>query len=750
MKTKHLFFVAVLVVFCCLFATSALAAEPSTSDSFGEVTLITDNDAINQKSDYGYSEGDAARIVLQIPGTSTYMTYPMYYCFGVRNDGRYGVQPTPDYSALNGATGYNFDNTCVIRLEIPEYFTAISTNYTKSNEMTSLKYIHLNKKFIYIHSKALAYNTALETVIFEDNSSTEVSLEIGSNAFENDTALTQIRLPSHLTSIGERSFAGCTALTEISIPARLGAIGTASFLDCKTLATVTVPENNSITEIKHRAFDGCSALTGTFNFNQVKVIGTLAFRNCATNEGCYIVLNFPELTTMGTANQDANIFQNSIGIKEIYIGDKLSVLGINTFSNATGLWRCEIKGFAEGFTRIPPYTFDNCTSLKAFSIPEGITELPNRVFRNCISLQAVYLPSTLEKISSGSNDHATFKSCSSLYFVAEPFTYKTLEDIPSEPTVYYFPKNIILMSDEAFDNARLNDIVIIPEGVTSLTQGYTFEGCVSASGNPTVVFMGDMQGVSAKAWGVNAIYFCHPNDTDAASAGYSGSITAHYCFADGNTSHLKEKTLATDATCELPKMVADYCFCGQFIPGTEIPDGNALGHNYTGAVSYAFTTVTAKGEKCTVCVNNCGIDLIEALEPVYTELGFSANTTDFAITNGYKVNKESLALYEKEKGITVKLGFAFNSAADFTDGEVSVDSFMLKAEVNNQLNGVAYDFLGVNLFFTNDKHINDNIIVGVYVVERSPEGDNVSFINRTYEDGVNGFEAVSYNSLLNK
>jgi len=75
---------------------------------------------------------------------------------------------------------------------------------------------------------------------------------------------------------------------------------------------------------------------------------------------------------------------------------------------------------------------------------------------------------------------------------------------------------------------------------------------------------------------------------------------------------------------------------------------------------------------------------------------------------------------------------------------------MLKAEVSNQLNGVAYDFLGVNLFFANDKHINDNIIVGVYVVERSSEGDNVSFINRTYEDGVNGFEAVSYNSLLNK
>jgi len=395
-------------------------------------------------------------------------------------------------------------------------------------------------------------------------------------------------------------------------------------------------------------------------------------------------------------------------------------------------------------TIVGAYAFNGCDSLAEVEISKNsqITSFEGQCFKACKELGAFYIPSKVTSFGVNGSGNSPIDGCTKLYFVNDP-------DETEKPSVYRFPSTVKAIVGETFKNCTsLNDVIVFHEEITSVDNGWAFCG----SNAVKVVFLGDMEKVSTtgNAWNKGIeIYFCNENDKSADSLTMNTSASKVFCKAEGNTTHLKEKSLSTDATCEVPKMVADYCFCGA-IMGTPQTDGDALGHNYTGNVSYAFTTVTANGEKCTACVNNCGIDLVESVEPVYVELGYSANTVEFAITNGYKVNRESLALYEKEKGVNVKLGFAFNSAADFTDGEVTVDSFKLKAEVSNQLNGVAYSYLGINLFFANDEHINDNIIVGVYVVERSEEGDTVYFVNRTYEDGVNGFETVSYNSLLNK
>ena len=744
MKKKILFLVA-LAVLSCLFAVSAFAAEPSSSDAFGEVTIITDSAKISARNDYGYAEGENARVVLQIPGTQTYVTYPMYYCFGVRNDGQYGMQPTPDFANLNEATGYGFDITSVIRLEIPNYFTAVSTNYTQTNQMANLKYIKLNENFIYIHSSAFSRLANLETVEFEENSTGEVSFSISSKAFEF-CSLKSIVLPSQVTYVGERCFEG-SALESITFGARVEATGTAAFLDCKSLKTVIIPENNSLVTVSHRSFENCKSLTGEINFSNATFIDSKAFYMCATNEGTNLVLRFPSIVNVGTSG-DNHIFTDS-GVAKIYYGPNIAKMTLNNYNNCKRLTVIEMAGVAEGFG-FSSYTFRDCTALKSFCIPEGVTALPDRMFENCSSLSAVYLPSTLTAIYSGGNNFATFYRCTSLYFVNEPFTS---DNIPEEPEVYFFPEGLTLVQSETFDGSRLNDVVVFPAGVTSLTNGYTFEGCTSKSGTPTIVFLGDMTGVTIRTWGVSKVYFCNPADVDAASAGATNDGRLVFCFAEGNTSHVKALSKSTDATCEMPKMVADYCFCGQFIPGSEETEGTPLGHNYAGATSCIFTTVYESGEKHTVCLNSCGKDLVEVLAPVYTELGYSANTfntSKYSITNGYKIDRESLALYEEAKGVTVKLGFAFNSAKDFTDGEVTLDSFKLKAEVHNQYNGVEYSFHDFVISYSDDAHLNDNIIVAAYVVERNKDGESVTFINRTYENGVNGFEAVSYNSIISK
>ena len=743
MKKKILLFVAVLAMLVCLFALSISAAEPQESDDFGEVTILDHADIVS-KDDYGYSEGDTARVVVNIPGTNTYMTYPTYYFFNIRYNNSEADQPVPNFTAINAATGYNFDITSFVRIEFPDVFSGISYNYTASNQMTGLKYVRLGTGMRIIHQSAFSGLKALETVVFEDNDSGEVKLNVAKSAFENCSALSYIDLPTHLTTIGERAFA-YTAITSIDIPAKLDTIGTASFLGCASLETVDLAENNSITRINHRAFDECKSLTGTYVFEKVTHIESYAFRNSATNEGTYLSLSFPAIVDVGCgAGWDTHVFSYS-GLCEIYLGKNLASMSYNNFTKCQRLWRVEFEGVADSF-EFYGYTFDECTSLKAVSLPEGITFLPSRMFNMCTSLTAVYIPSTVKTIDVGGNNGAAFYKCTNLYFVSEPFTYKTEAEIPSEPEVYYFPSGITSLTGEAFDNSRLNDVVVMPASLTTIPNAFTFEGCTSASGKPTVVLLGDMTNIAVSGWNVNAIYFCNPADVDYVSAGAPTDGRMVFCYADGNTSHLKELSKETEADCVNPKMVADYCFCGA-IMGTPVTEGVALGHNYTGAVTYSFDSLITEGKQCTVCVNGCGIDEVKALGAVYTALGYSVKTfgtQGYTFISGYDVNLDSLAKYEEAKGVSLEFGFAFNAAEGFTDGEVTLDSFKIVSPVIGTSGQTTFGVYQYSMTYENEENLATDIIVAAYVIEN---GDTLTFINRA--DGeVNGFDTISYNKAL--
>ena len=748
MKKIALLITALAVLFC-LLALSVSAAEPSASNEFGEVTLI-DDATLNSRDDYGYSEGDTARVVLQIPGTDTYMTYPAYYIMNsINKDG--GLQAVDYYAALNAASGYEFTAASVIRIEFPNVFIKFSGNYFGIGNMTSLKYVRFQSNMDTIFS--FKGNKSVETVVFDDNPNPDAKLNITASAFENCSSIKEFDMPIHWTSMGERSFAGCTSLTTIELSSRIDSIGTAAFLNCTALETVVIPEENAITRIKHRAFDSCSSLSGSFVFEHVTHIESSAFKYAATAEGASLTMSFPAIVDVGCTGGDSHVFSYS-GISELSFGKTLQSLSLNSFTKATKLWRIEFEGCAQGF-EFRAYTFEECTALKAVSLPEGITALPNRMFRRCTSLTAVYLPSTLTAINSGDNDHATFKNCTSLYFVSEPFTYKTASEIPSEPSIYYFPKNIATLSSEAFDNSRINDVVVLPEALTSLTQGYTFEGCTSASGNPTVVFLGDMTAVNIRSWSVNKIYFCNPADVDFASAGATNDKRVVFCYAEGNTDHLSAQTgFSQEANCIENKMTYDLCFCGTKTNRVE-EEGTAIGHDYSGTVSYEFTTASVAGVKCTVCVNGCGIDKLDEVAPVYEELGvsyklFTGGTYSF--TNGYLVNRESLELYESEKKVTLTLGFAFGSAASLEGQDITLESFTFKAEVANQAGTKAFAQHEFVVSYATDEHLDKDIVIAVYVTEKSEEGEVSYFINRDSDltVGVGGFIPLSYNSVIGK
>ena len=687
MKKKLLLLTVLVIALSCLFAIGVSAAEPSSSDEYGEITLITDNDAINNKDDYGYAEGDHARVVVKVPGTETYLTYPAHYIFDFRDDGanKYGWQPVLNMDYLKNATGLEYDATSIIRLEIPNYFTAVSTTYSKLQTCTSMKSVYMQSNMWLIHGKAFAYLPALESVVFEGSTDSEARSVV----------------------LSERSFDTCPELKTVVLPANLEATGTASFLSCKKLTTVTVPENNRITTISHRSFDECESLTGTIEFDSVINIESYAFRNCAKNEGCELILKFPVVQVVGVGGGDAHVFSGSSGLKEIYLGSSMKQMALNSFNNCTSLEKIQIDAVAEGFS-FPSYTFRFCSALKAFSIPEGITALPQRMFEYCTNLKAVYLPSTLTEINSGSNDFATFKACTNLYFVDKPFTFTSDADIPAEPEIYYFPSGLNKITDEAFDNSRLNNVVVLPVGVTSLTQGFTFEGCTSSNGKPTVVLMGDMQALEVRGWSVNAIYFCNKNDVDATSAGLSGSQTVYFCNAEGNTNHLQEKIVETPATCTLNEGTHKLCFCGFAMESTDKEGGQkALGHTSEGATAVVYFPLLNGAPNyfenahskynCTRCLEEQD-NVISDSALFVGDRGYSYEEEGTSVLYRLHVNVENIKAYSGafRYGIIVS-GAPSTAPITLVDGKITYGNKTLVFEMQN----VDYEFSFIQAKVTN-------------------------------------------------
>lgn len=119
---------------------------------------------------------------------------------------------------------------------------------------------------------AFEYNTSLSSVTIP---SSVRSIENG--AFFACTELSDVAIPYSVKNIGKNAFVGCK-ITNITIPQGVTKIEEGVFHSCENLSSVTIPD--SVTSIGWMAFDSCTKLTSVTIPNSVVSIGTAAFRSC--------------------------------------------------------------------------------------------------------------------------------------------------------------------------------------------------------------------------------------------------------------------------------------------------------------------------------------------------------------------------------------------------------------------------------------------------------------------------------------
>ena len=164
---------------------------------------------------------------------------------------------------------------------------------------------------------------------------------IGESAFEYCRGLTSLTIPSSVTSIGESAFRYCRGLTSLTIPSSVTSIGESAFEYCSSLTSLTIP--SSVTSIGNNAFHGCSGLTSLTIPSSVTSIGSDAFSGCSSLTNLYYIIDdeFETYLSKGHPYIDVNCgieyYLNDKKITSVVIPSTITALGEYAFQKCRDL-----------------------------------------------------------------------------------------------------------------------------------------------------------------------------------------------------------------------------------------------------------------------------------------------------------------------------------------------------------------------------------------------------------------------------
>ena len=223
--------------------------------------------------------------------------------------------------------------------------------------------------------------------------------------------------------------------------------------------------------------------------------------------------------------------------------------------------------------------------------------------------------------------------------------------------------------------------------------------------------------------------FANPNDKSASDLNLAlrSNQTAYFCYGD-NASHLVEKALSTEATCENPKMTANYCFCGQIV-GKPKTEGDALGHSYKIYLGIVYESYMEEGYKKYEC-DRCGNVSIDEKSPaLFTCLGYSApEDGKGGITIGFKVNNIAIKDYEEITGKTLKYGVFAVSLDKLQGGDIFENGVANENAICAEIKATEFSAFDLKITGFEDSQKETKLALGAYVATTDDEGTEYSYM----------------------
>ena len=181
----------------------------------------------------------------------------------------------------------------------------------------------------------------------------------------NETEITNLGIPTGITTIADRTFARFTSLQSVVIPEGVTSIGIEAFAGCTGLQSVVIPE--CVTSIGGGAFDGCESLINVSIPDSIIEIGN-AFDKCE--------------------NIKYNEYDNAK-----YLGNESNPYVVLMSAKDKNITSCVIN---EKTKIIYESAFSACEKLTSIIIPEGVRSIGFGAFSGCSELTNVSIPDSIE------------------------------------------------------------------------------------------------------------------------------------------------------------------------------------------------------------------------------------------------------------------------------------------------------------------------------------------------------------------
>lgn len=225
-----------------------------------------------------------------------------------------------------------------------------------------------------------------------------------------------------VVAIAERAFE-YSEVTEVSLPSTLTSIGAYAFQYSTQLRQLVIP--GGVERLQICVCRGCTGLRSVTLLNGVVYIGKLAFTKCT---------QLTEVRLPGSLGViDVGAFLGCSALSEIDIPQYIGLINDYAFS------RCGLTSFSfpDKVTTLSEGVFQNCTELSALNLPSQLSEVECYALAGCEALEHITLPATVSLIGT-----QAFAFCTNL---------KTVRTMSTTPPV---------CADDSFDGLPSMDITL--------------------------------------------------------------------------------------------------------------------------------------------------------------------------------------------------------------------------------------------------------------------------------------------------
>ncbi|MDE5593805.1 MAG: leucine-rich repeat protein [Clostridiales bacterium] len=255
-----------------------------------------------------------------------------------------------------------------------------------------------------------------------------------------DKEISEIILPTDVTSIADYSFSGCSNITSIEIPSSVTNIGNKAFSNCSSLETVywnaiecefycgsfdqslfpgctkltTVIIGSLVTKIPSYAFYECNSLTSIEIPSGIKSIGLCAFAYCSNLQTVY--WNAVSCTYAGEEGWTS--FFGCNNLTSVIFGDAVTTIPPYAFDKYGDTLKDKLTSITfpknSRLKSIGKYAFYRCDYLTGVEIPNSVTSIGKCAFYRCRSLTSLTIGNSVTNI--GDDAFCGCDSLASIYY----------------------------------------------------------------------------------------------------------------------------------------------------------------------------------------------------------------------------------------------------------------------------------------------------------------------------------------------